>query len=85
MYIYFSVSTIVDIRGKRRVLKVNLIDYLENHFAPRIDVTKRDLEMLYGEAFFEESGAGEGTRLGNGRQIPTPEKTTDKSSICPDR
>ena len=68
MYIYFSVSTIVDIRGKRRVLKVNLIDYLENHFAPRIDVTKRDLEMLYGEAFFEESGAGEGTRLGNGRR-----------------
>lgn len=68
MYIYFSVSTIVDVRGKRRVLKVNLIDYLENHFAPRIDVTKRDLEMLYGEAFFEESGAEERNRIGSGRR-----------------
>lgn len=54
MYIYFSISTMVDVKGKRRVLRVNLVDYLENHFAPRINVTKRDLEMLYGEAIYEE-------------------------------
>ncbi len=49
LYLYFSVSTVVDIRGKRRMLKVNLVDYLENHLSPRIDVTKQDMEMLYGE------------------------------------
>lgn len=68
MYIYFSVSTIVDVKGKRRVLKVNLVDYLENHFAPRINVTKRDLEMLYGEAFYEERGMGDKGRSGSGRK-----------------
>lgn len=73
MYIYFSVSTIVDVRGKRRVLKVNLIDYLENHFAPRIDVTKRDLEMLYGEAFYEERDIEEKGRIGSGRERKTVE------------
>ena len=49
LYLYFSVSTVVDIKGKRRMLKVNLVDYLENHLSPRIDVTKQDIEMLYGE------------------------------------
>lgn len=54
LYVYFSVSTVVDIRGKKRILKVNLIDYLENHLSPRIDVTRQDIEMLYGESAFEE-------------------------------
>ncbi len=54
LYLYFSISTFVDIKGKRRVLKVNLIDYLENHLSPRINVTNRDIEMLYGEAIYEE-------------------------------
>lgn len=48
LYLYFSVSTVVDIKGKRRVLKINLVDYLENHLSARIDVTDRDIEMLYG-------------------------------------
>jgi len=48
LYLYFSVSTVVDIKGKRRVLKVNLVDYLENHLSARIEVTENDLDMLYG-------------------------------------
>lgn len=49
LYIYFSISTVVDIKGKKRVLKVNLVDYLENHLSARIDVTDKDLKMLYGQ------------------------------------
>ncbi len=49
LYMYFSVSAIVDVKGKRRVLKVNLVDYLENHLSARIDVTDQDIQMLYGE------------------------------------
>lgn len=49
LYLYFSVSNIVDAKGKKRVLKVNLVDYLENHLSARIDVTKQDIQMLYGE------------------------------------
>lgn len=49
LYLYFSVSTVVDIKGKRRILKVNLVDYLENHLSARISVTAQDMEMLYGK------------------------------------
>ena len=48
LYLYFSISTVVDIKGRRRVLKVNLVDYLENHLSARIQVTEQDMEMLYG-------------------------------------
>jgi len=48
LYLYFSVSTVVDIKGKRRILKVNLVDYLENHLSARIEVTENDIDMLYG-------------------------------------
>lgn len=55
LYLYFSVSTVVDIKGKRRILKINLVDYLENHLSPRIGVTKRDIELLYGENMCDDS------------------------------
>ena len=42
MYLYFSLSAMVDIKGKRRILKTNLIDYLENHLSGRIPVTEQD-------------------------------------------
>jgi len=49
LYLYFSVSAVLDIRGKRRILKIQLVDYLENHLSARIHVTKKDMDMLYGE------------------------------------
>ena len=67
LYLYFSVSTVVDIKGKRRMLKVNLVDYLENHLSPRIDVTKQDIEMLYGEEMDNVFGT---TRRLNERDNP---------------
>lgn len=55
LYAYFSISTVVDVKGKKRVLKVNLVDYLENHLSAKIDVTQDDIDMLYGK---ERPGAG---------------------------
>lgn len=37
LYLYFSVSTMVDVKGKIQVLKVNLMDYLENHMVNRLE------------------------------------------------
>lgn len=48
LYLFFAVSTMVDLKGKRRVLAVNLVDYLENHLSARIGVTEKDMNMLYG-------------------------------------
>lgn len=67
LYLYFSVSTVVDVRGKKRILKVNLVDYLENHLSPRIDITRQDIEMLYGESVFEERKGAYG-RIQGGRK-----------------
>ena len=42
LYLYFSVSGIIDIQEKRKILKTNLIDYLENHFVPRLETEKEN-------------------------------------------
>lgn len=49
LYLYFAITTILDIKGRRKFLKVNLIDYLENHLSNRMQVTREDICMLYGE------------------------------------
>ncbi len=68
LYLYFSISTIVDLKGKRRILKINLVDYLENHLAGRMEVTQEDMEMLYGP-----QGTGRGKGRGKGdKESPYP-------------
>lgn len=50
LYFYFSVSGIVDIQGKREMLKINLVDYLENHLAPRLEMNQADEPVREAEA-----------------------------------
>lgn len=75
LYLYFSVSTIVDIKGKKRVLRVNLVDYLENHLSPRIQVTRQDIERLYGNGGYE-SIAEMGMRANSRKRADRIEKRT---------
>ncbi|MCM1193659.1 MAG: hypothetical protein NC123_04300 [Butyrivibrio sp.] len=78
LYLYFSVSTVADIKGKRRVLKINLVDYLENHLSARMSVTRRDMEMLYGDAAFQEKpGAVEGPGADRRSRSKTGKKTVE--------
>jgi len=42
LYLYFSISGIVDIMGKKKLLKTNLVDYLENHLMPRLDLEEEN-------------------------------------------
>ncbi|HKM04487.1 MAG TPA: hypothetical protein VJZ04_07805 [Lachnospiraceae bacterium] len=42
LYLYFSVSAFMDISGKKKVLKTNLVDYLENHMVNRLQVSMND-------------------------------------------
>lgn len=50
LYLYFSISGIVDIQGKREMLKINLVDYLENHLAPRLETDQADSSVREEEA-----------------------------------
>lgn len=45
LYLYFAISAVADIKGRRRILKTNLVDYLENHMSSRLANT----DALYGE------------------------------------
>lgn len=49
LYVYFSVSGLVDITGKKERLKINLVDYLENHMANKLKQSDEDWEKLTGE------------------------------------
>lgn len=46
LYAYFSVSAAVDLKGKKDVLKTNLIDYLENNMSVRIPQSRKEQERL---------------------------------------
>lgn len=49
IYLYLSVSSIVDIAGRRQMLKTNLTDYLENHIAERLEHGMAQKEKLLRE------------------------------------
>lgn len=54
LYLYFSISSMVDVKGKIGILKVNLIDYLENHMVSRLDMPQSDEEDLLAEKLTSE-------------------------------
>lgn len=42
LYLYFAVSGMLDVQEKKNRLKTNLMDYLENHYAPRLEIEKEN-------------------------------------------
>lgn len=46
LYIYFAVSGFVDIEEKKRVLKINLVDYLENHMGNKLEDLEHSIKRL---------------------------------------
>lgn len=49
IYLFLSISSIVDMPGRRQMLKTNLTDYLENHIAERLEHGFGDKEKLQWE------------------------------------
>lgn len=44
LYLYFSVTSLVDMQTKRDVLRTNLVDYLENHMVNRLSLNLEEIE-----------------------------------------
>lgn len=64
LYFYFAISGIVDVSGKKSLLKTNLVDYLENHLMPRMEIEKETVKAEQEKpekvmAKSEESPGGE--------------------------
>lgn len=49
LYCYFAISSLIDIADKTKILRTNLIDYLENHLANRLEQTELDLKIIQAE------------------------------------
>lgn len=58
LYVYFSITGLVDIAGKKERLKVNLVDYLENHMANKLKQSEIDWEELTGETLSASKAKG---------------------------
>lgn len=54
LYLYFAVSAIADIKGRRRILKTNLVDYLENHMVNRLACAEETEAEIAGGADFSD-------------------------------
>lgn len=48
LYVFFSISGLVDIQGKRERLKINLVDYLENHMVNKLRQSAIDWAEITG-------------------------------------
>ncbi len=46
LYFYFAISGAVDINEKKEVLKINLVDYLENHMGNKLDDLEESIRKL---------------------------------------
>lgn len=46
LYIYFSISGVIDVPGKQEALKMSIMDFLENRMKGRIVSVKKDSEYL---------------------------------------
>lgn len=45
-YVYFSICYLADVKNKKEVLRIELIDFLENRLQYRFDETKESIEEL---------------------------------------
>lgn len=57
LYVFFSISGLVDIQGKRERLKINLVDYLENHMANKLRQSAIDWAEITGREKADNAGA----------------------------
>lgn len=46
LYCYFAVASLVDVHGKINILRINLVDYLENHMTNRLEQTALDMQLI---------------------------------------
>ena len=70
LYCYFATASLIDIPGKINILRINLVDYLENHLANRVEQTALDMQLVQPEPK-------------NTSEIHTSEQDSEQKSASP--
>lgn len=65
LYLYFSISGLVDLEGKKELLKISLTDFLENHMAPPAGHSGRIRDAGWWKAGSSKSGQQSGREYQN--------------------
>lgn len=47
LYLYFAITGFIDIVGKKKMLQINLVDYLENHMGNKINELENSMKLIY--------------------------------------
>lgn len=79
LYCYFAVSSLIDITGKVKILHTNLVDYLENHLASRLEQTQLDMRMIQPDTSTERASKDKPINFSDVTLSNTTEKPTEKS------
>lgn len=79
LYCYFAISSLVDIPGTIKILRTNLIDYLENHLASRLEQTQLDMRMIQPDTSEKSMGEKESMKLPDAILSENKEKQTQNS------
>ena len=49
LYVFLAITVVVNVQEKRRVLKISLVDYLENHLTARLESVGPNMAKIKGE------------------------------------
>lgn len=49
VYVFLTITIVVNVQEKRNVLKISLVDYLENHLTARLESVPSNLAKIQGE------------------------------------
>ncbi len=69
----------MDIPGKVKVLRTNLIDYLENHLASRLEQTQLDMRIIQPDAPEEQIQKDKPADFSDASFCAPSEKSTENS------
>ncbi len=58
LYLYFAVSGFVDLSEKKRILKINLVDYLENHMSTKLEDLEDSIKKLEEPVMADDAKRG---------------------------
>ena len=72
-YCYFAVASFVDIPGRLNILRINLIDYLENHLANRLEQTELDMQLIRPDGSASDNRPGPDTDPKSAPAFSVPE------------
>ena len=50
LYCYFAAASLIDAPVRQNILRINLVDYLENHLSSRLEQTALDMQLIQPDA-----------------------------------